>query len=77
VACIVRSLRLLDGWLTKRRVRYLYQRDPSAEKTQRRLRFLQGTPASTGTGEPQKQLLTPQERLAQVPLMSNELMFVA
>ncbi|WP_406697760.1 PSD1 and planctomycete cytochrome C domain-containing protein [Singulisphaera sp. Ch08] len=55
----------------------VYQRDPSAEEIQRGLRFLQGTSASTGTEEtPQKQPLTPQERYAQVLLMTNELMFV-
>jgi hypothetical protein len=38
----------------------------------------QGIPVTTGTGEPiQKHPLTPQERFAQVPLMSNEMMFVA
>ena len=65
----------------KERVRTLYQRvyqrDPSAEELQRGLRFLQSTPASTGTGEPiRKQPLTPQERYVQILLMSNELMFV-
>ena len=55
----------------------LYQRDPSAEEIQRGLRFLQGASASTGVLEPiQKQPLTPEQRYAQVLLMSNELMFV-
>ncbi len=63
------------------RIRHLYQsiyqRDPSSEEIQRGLRFLQATPASTAAEEPnRKQALTPQERYAQVLLMSNELMFV-
>jgi hypothetical protein len=63
------------------RVRDLYQRvyhrDPSAKEIRGGLHFLQSTSASTGTGEPiRKQPLTPQERYAQVLLMSNELMFV-
>ena len=54
----------------------VYQRDPSAEEIRRGLHFLQSTSASTGTQEPiRKQPLTPQERYAQVLLMSNELMF--
>jgi hypothetical protein len=41
------------------------------------LRFLEATSASTGTEELiHKQPLTPQQRYAQVLLMSNELMFV-
>ena len=55
----------------------VYQRDPSAEEIERGLRFLQGISASTVIDEPiHKQPLTPQERYAQVLLMSNELMFV-
>ncbi len=54
----------------------IYQRDPSAEEIRRGLHFLQSTSASTGTEERiRKQPLTPQERYAQVLLMSNELMF--
>ena len=56
---------------------HVYQRDPSAEEIQRGLHFLQGSPAATDTGaQINKQALTPQERYAQVLLMSNELMFV-
>jgi acetyl esterase/lipase len=54
-----------------------YQRDPTAEETQRGLHFLQNTSSSTGTEEPiRKQPLTPEERYVQVLLMSNELMYV-
>jgi hypothetical protein len=70
--------RLDDG---TQQARYLYQRvyqrDPSPEEIQLGLRFLHGTPASAGTEQLiREQPLTPQERYAQVLLMSNELMFV-
>jgi hypothetical protein len=52
----------------------VYQRDPSADETQRGLRFLQAKSASTDLKEPPP--LTPWERYGQVLLMSNELMFV-
>lgn len=59
------------------RLRDLYGRvvlrEPSAGEMERGLRFLQ---AATVPKEPLKEPLSPVERLAQVLLMSNELMFV-
>jgi hypothetical protein len=51
--------------------------EPTTCANQRGPRFVQGTRASSGTGEPiQKQPLTQQEPFAQVPLILNELIFV-
>ena len=63
------------------RVRYLYQqayqREPTAQETERWQRFIQSPPAPASGKDPaRKQPLTAQERFAQVLLMSDELMFV-